>query len=244
LGLVYRPKWLPGFSAALDYYDINVGNAIVSYNGSTTAVQNDCINSKGTSITCTLITRPISCCTNSLANAATVFYSESININRQFTRGADLEVNYTNRLMERRYNLRLLLSYQPQYVDVNPTSGLQSNNAGATFPKWRGTAFADMAVTDQLKVSLQERWRGNMNWFPSQRGTGATANIILGAPGHIEQTFYTNLNVAYSPWGPGKVEFYLNIQNLFDQQPALYASSQPFPGMVSVAPGDDPIGRY
>ncbi|HUO21959.1 MAG TPA: TonB-dependent receptor [Caulobacteraceae bacterium] len=244
LGVVFRPKSLPGFSASIDYYDISVNNAIVNYNGSGTAVQNDCINSKGTSITCSLIVRPINCCTNSPNNAITLVYSESININRQFTRGVDMELNYTNRLFERRYNLRMLLSYQPQSVDVNPTNGLQTNNAGATFPKWRGTAFADMALTDKFKVSVQERWRGNMNWFASQKGTGATNNIVFGAPGHIEQTFYTNLNLSYTPWGAGKAEFYVNIQNLFDQQPALYASSQPFPGLVSVAPGDDSIGRY
>jgi outer membrane receptor protein involved in Fe transport len=57
--------------------------------------------------------------------------------------------------------------------------------------------------------------------------------------------------VAYTlPSFGGKTEIYLNIQNLFDREPAIwanpnvYGAQAPFAGLNNVAPGDDGIGRY
>ncbi|MBB5687763.1 TonB-dependent receptor plug domain-containing protein [Sphingobium boeckii] len=252
VGFVYTPSWAPGLSVALDYFDIRVKDAIVLLNGIDAATQLDCINSGGASATCALIVRAQgNCCTNAPNNQIIRAFSRPINIGRQFTKGADFELNYTKDIVGRPSNLRLLVSYQPENVLVDALNGLQTNNAGAGsgsvvgsgHAKWRGTLIANMDVTDNIRIGVQERYRGKLNWYPSYEGAGAPTFVLLDAPKNIPARFYTNLNVAFRT---GPSEFFFNVQNLFDQKPAIFAnpSTAPFPGLNGVAPGDDAIGRY
>ena len=256
-GLVYRPSWLSGFSVAIDYFDIRVADAIVTLQGSASSTQNDCIASGGASPSCALIVRPIDCCTTKTdANAATRFFTRPINIARQYTRGVDMELNYTTRIATRPFNLRLLATYQPKNVYVDGITGVQTNNAGSGLAfgtngnigagaKWRGTLIASMDVVDGVRFSIQERYRGKMNFVPEITGTAAapaTQYILQNAPAGVPARVYTNVNVSFKT-GPG--EFYINVQNLFDTQPAPWASvNSGLPGNNNVAPGDDPVGRF
>jgi outer membrane receptor protein involved in Fe transport len=256
VGGVYRPSWAPGLSLAIDYFDIKVKDAIIVLNGQDVATQTDCIASGGTSPTCALIVRAVDCCsTKAAANAMTLAYQRPINIGRQYTRGVDLELNYAARVFDRPFSLRLLTTYQPKNVLVDPITGVEANNAGAASPsvnlasgagaKWRSTLIASMEVVDGLKLTVMERWRSAMSWYPTWTGS-ATANapvyILQGAPGKVKAKAYTNINLSYRT---GPMEFFMNVQNLFDTAPAIYANfNSGLPGNNSVAPGDDPVGRF
>ncbi len=247
-GLVYRPEWLSGVSFALDYYDIKVKDAIVTYNGGTSSVQQDCIQSGGTSATCALIVRSIDCCsTTTSANAITRVFQRPINIGSQYTRGVDAELNYVGKVADRPTMLRLFVSYQPKNVQVDALSGVKTDLAGGHsgdflgHPEWRATMMASMEVTRGVKISVQERYRGAMDWFAERKGTGVVPLVLTNGPKDIPARWYTNLNVSFDV---GPTEFFVNVQNLFNQTPAVYASTAPFAGLNSVAPGDDPVGRY
>jgi outer membrane receptor protein involved in Fe transport len=102
--------------------------------------------------------------------------------------------------------------------------------------------MASMEVADGVKLTVFERYRGPMDWFPTFVGTGAPQYVIQGAPANIPGRFYTNVNVAFET---GPAEFFFNVQNLFNTAPAPYANfTSGLPGNNGVAPGDDPIGRY
>ncbi len=246
LGIVYRPDWAPGFSASVDYYYINVTDAILQLNTTQAATAVACPNSGGTSPVCALIIRPIDCCTKSDANAATAFYSTGVNVARNWTTGADVELSYANRLFDKAFSLRLLASYQPHNVIVNPITGGTTENAGfyGSSPTWRATLVASFSPTENLKVSVQERYRNAMSWTPTIYSPLA-AQVMTNAPS-ISSVFYTNLNVAYTLGGlGGKTEIYLNVANLFDREAPIAGGLQVgFPGNSTPVPGDDVIGRY
>ncbi len=252
VGAVFRPDALPGLSIAIDYFDITVKDAIFNLAGDSIASQADCIASNGTSATCSLIIRSVDCCTTKTnANAITRALVGPINIGRQYTKGVDTEVNYVTTVMDRAVNLRGLFSYQPKNVFVDGISGLKTNVAGAAasgfagfaHAKWRGTIVANAQLTDNLRVSVSERYRGKMDWYPTFSGVATVPIFTLqNAPKNVPARWYTNVNVAFKT-GPG--ELFVNVQNLFDQAPAPFASyNSALPGNNGVAPGDDPIGRY
>jgi outer membrane receptor protein involved in Fe transport len=247
LGLVYRPGWAPGLSLALDSYYINIKDAILQLDGANGPTALACSSSGGTSPVCSLITRPINCCSQAPGNSATAYYATGVNIARNYTRGADLEVNYSSHLFNKPYNLRLLTSYQPKNVVVNPITGGWIDNAGfyGSNPTWRATLVAGFSLTENFKISVQERWRNSMSWTPKQYAPLATL-VLLNAP-PISSVFYTNLNMGYTfknLWG-GQAEAYANIQNLFDREAPIASGLQTgFPGNPGPVAADDIIGRY
>jgi outer membrane receptor protein involved in Fe transport len=243
-GFVFRPAAVPGFSVALDGYYIKVKDAIVSLNGATAVAMQTCANSGGTSSLCDLIVRPLGCCVKATNNYATQVLTAPVNIANQWTRGADLEINYSSMAFNKHYNLRFLTTYQPHFVNVDPLGGVTTENAGSIDgnPKLRMSLIGSVSLTDNLKVSILERWRSRLNWY-AQRSNGQ--DIVINSDG-LPSVAYTNLNVAYDveKFG-GKAELYLNVQNLFDRQPPVFASpGAPFPGLNGTYPGDDGIGRY
>ncbi|MBC2665843.1 TonB-dependent receptor [Novosphingobium flavum] len=258
-GLVYKPSWAPGLSLAVDYFDISIRDAIVTLNGTDTNTQNDCIASGGTSPSCALIVRKYDCCTpivNGVTNQATTFYVSPVNVARQYTRGVDIELNYATTIASRPFNLRLLSTYQPKNVYVDGITGVQYNNAGSGLAfgtagnvgagaKFRATLIANMEVADGVRIGISERYRGPMTWVPAITAgpkTPATAYVIQNAPANVPARLYTGFNVSFRT---GPMEFFGNVQNVFNVQPAPWASiNSGLPGNNNVAPGDDPIGRY
>jgi outer membrane receptor protein involved in Fe transport len=245
-GIVYRPGWAPGLAIALDSFFIDLKDAITNVNGNSQAAQLGCANSGGTAtLYCSLIVRPKGCCDSTPSNSATALYQQAFNLANRWTQGADLELNYTNRLFDRPYNLRLLTTYQPHIVEFNPLSG--TSDSGGTFlgaPVWRASLTASFSPTENIRVSILERWRNRLDWVPKQ---SAPLPELQATMPPISAVFYTNLNVSYTMKnaGFGDVELFANVQNLFDREPPIaraYNDTQP--GNFGVTPGDDPIGRY
>jgi outer membrane receptor protein involved in Fe transport len=246
LGFVYRPGWAQGLSVSIDGYFINVRDAIIALNGANGPTALACPQSGGSSFICELVTRPLGCCNSTAANSATAYYTKNFNLARQWTQGADLEINYTHDLLNRPFNVRLLTSFQPNNVLFNPVLG-KIDNAGfqGSNPIWRATLVAGMSLTENLKVSVQQRWRNSMTWTPKQYAPLNTLVVVNVGP--ISPQYYTNLNVGYALKrdGLGQADFYLNVANLFDRAPVI-AGGVPgnFPGNTAPVIGDDLVGRY
>jgi outer membrane receptor protein involved in Fe transport len=243
-GFIYTPGWAPGLSMSLDGYIIDLSHAISTQNGNSASVEQACGSSGGASPLCQLIVRPIDCCSY-VGNNATVFYASGVNLASMWTEGADLEINYANRFRDMPYSLRVLTSYQPHLVTSNPLTGTIEN---ADFfngvPIWRSTVQANLNVTENFRISVQEKYRNTMGWVPRQSNGLPALSVTMP---RISDVFYTNLNLAYTVrnFWQGQVEIYGNIQNLFDRAPpisAAYNNTQP--GIFGVVPGDDVIGRY
>jgi outer membrane receptor protein involved in Fe transport len=245
IGFVWRPGWAPNLSVSLDSYFINVTDAIVNENGTSNSIMLACANSGGTSPLCSLIVRPIDCCSKVPANSATALYQTYVNIANQWTEGGDFEINYTGRVFERPYSFRMLTAYQPHNVNSSPGLGTV-DNAGyfGSSPIWRAEAMGSISPLTNFTVSVQERWRNSMTWVPRQSAPLPTL-IFLGP--NISPVYYTNLNLSYlfKHIVGGQTELYANIENLFNRAPPVSASiNNVQPGIFGVVLGDDVIGRY
>lgn len=244
-GVVWRP--LPGLSLAVDYYRININDAITLINGSDTEIQQACYASGGSSPYCALQTRPFPLSNTTPANNATLWFTQGLNISKISTHGIDFELNYSTRLFGRPSSLRFLGAYQPKTVYSTP--GLPDRDQGGVAfgplgigaqPKWRLVGFFHIDATDNLSFDVEQRWRSSLINDPNR------ANIWVN--NHIDSFATTNLNIAWNvSSGSTKFMFYANIQNLFDATPPNAA----FPGNGGVAGyrdgfvvGDDVVGRY
>lgn len=246
-GFVINPAFLPGFNASLDYFNIEVINAITNIQGTNPSVQATCYASGGTSPYCGLQTRPLNFTSTTAANAVTSFTNTVINIGSMKTRGFDFEANYRTRVLGNPLGLRLLTTYQPHIIYETP--GLQtidvggvgfSSNALQASAKIRGTFFVNYKVGD-LSVDVSERWRSRLAFTgdPTQIFSSPDAKAIA----------YTNLNLGWNfrLAAERKGQVFFNVQNLFNRQPppiAFLGANGAVGSFGGFAQGDDPIGRY
>jgi outer membrane receptor protein involved in Fe transport len=231
-GVIYQPSWLPGFSLSVDGYDIKITNAFSNENGSTVATQQRCKDSGGTSTYCDLIVR------DPTTNTITQFYSRAINAASTTARGLDIETNYATRLFGRPLSLRVLGTWQPELRTITALTDIDLAGSAGT-PEWRATAFMDYSLTDQFRVSLSQRWRSAVTWAVTDPPT-------YYAEPKVPSFTWTNLSLTFAPdVEKMDVEFYVNVQNLFDRSPPHWINSTATPGVFGAyVRTDDFVGRY
>ncbi len=242
VGAVYKPSYLPGFSLAVDYYDIQINGAVTTVQGFQPTIQNGC-NLNGVALYCDLIVR-------NAAGVVTSWLVRPVNLAQIKTHGVDFEVNYLGRLFGQAFSVRGLAAYQPHIRYIQPSvptidqGGVAFGAAGLTAsPSWRLTGIVNFAPTDRLKVNFLYRWRNRLKLW------GDPTVVFAEGEGTIRPYGQAALNVAWElpTAGAGKAELFANIQNLFDAAPPPANA----PG-TATAPGgfggfaltDDPIGRF
>lgn len=247
-GVVWKPSG--SFSLALDAYKIEVSNAILSVNGGENAFQQACYASGGTSPYCLLQERPGSFTDTAATNQWTAVYNGLFNISSIKTWGIDLEANYSTTVFDRPFSFRLLASYQPQLQFAQPNVATREQ-AGAAFgpvgfaatPKWRVVGFLRFKPSDDITVDILQRWRSSMKLSGEESATQIWVNNRMDA------FMTTSVNVAYTievdRWG--KMQFYVNVANLFDAEPPIggfYGNGTRAGLRDGYAVGDDSRGRY
>ncbi len=242
VGGVYRPAWLPGFSLAVDYYQISMKNAIGGVSGSNASVQRECEASNGTSVLCDLISRPLPFADRSAANFPTRAFSRSLNVATLYTRGIDAEANYNTALGAGNLNLRGLLAWQPKATSRNfPGSPLLNRAGAAGLPIWRITGFINYDIND-FSINLQER-------FNSSTRRSSDPTLVFDAP-RVSARAYTDVTVSYRLRAANNMsaQIFLTVQNLLDQDPYPFVNvgaPSTVPGFfVPATNGNDPIGRF
>lgn len=240
LGAVYTPDWLPRFSIAVDYYDIHLKDAITTVSGTDILYNNLCEQSGGTSPYCELYVRPLPFSDTSAANAPTKLLSKPLNLAEIWTRGLDVEANYSFALGNGNVSLRTLVSYQPVFKTIALAGQPTINKAGFADgnAKWRIAAFASYDL-DAFSLSVQERWRSSV-------GPNSNTNLVF-LDGRVPSVAYTDLSLSYKfkPAGHDATLFF-TVQNLFDKQPPILATAPPSIANVNTptVAGDDLIGQY
>ena len=243
-GVVWRPT--SNLSVALDAYRIKVRDAIVALTATDPVIQRACYASGGTSRYCDTQSRPLGFTNTSPANTVTAWRNIPINISELETYGADLEVNYTGSLFDRLFNLRLLTSWQPHIWSRQPELE-DRDQGGAAFgpsgaaaaPRVRVTAIARYALTDQFSVDVMHRWRSHLKL------SGVPSEVWVN--NRLSSFSTTNINVSYQPDVKFNPEIYLNVQNVFDNEPpgGGFTGNGTRAGFRDGYPvGDSPLGRY
>jgi outer membrane receptor protein involved in Fe transport len=221
LGVVVQPSFLPGFAAAVDYYDINLVDAI----GAVTAqiIADRCF--QGMTEYCAAITR---------TGAAISRVSLSpFNFAQRRSKGLDFETSYRFGLAGGSLALRgvatyYLKSYENNGIDL-PTER-SGENGGLTLrssPKfiYRATAtWTSDPWTLQLTARGLSGGKYDNTWV--ECSTGCPASTIASRTinnNHIDGAYYVDAAVTYDLPQIKGTQVFLNVTNVFNRDPATVA---------------------
>jgi outer membrane receptor protein involved in Fe transport len=208
-GFVYEPSWAEGLSSSIDYYDIDIGDAITFVGVGN--ILNGCFELNEF---CDLIERGPPGPDEALGPIRTV-HDQFVNAQSFRARGADLELSYrpSFRPLDGVLMTRMLVTHVDETSFARP-GGVTIERAGTGFvPEWSGT-LSLIWVRDPVVISLSERWRDgvvtNLNWV---EGVDVDQNEV--AFQHV-----TNLRATYNFDGwDGAFSLYGSVRNLFNRNP-------------------------
>ncbi|MDB5694603.1 MAG: TonB-dependent receptor [Sphingomonas bacterium] len=231
LGVVLKPRFLPGLTASVDYFNINIRDVI-----SQPTVQ-QVVDQCGLS-PCDRIQRA----PDGTINVVTTPFQ---NLARLKTDGEDYELSYRTRLGNGTLSLRALATHTRKLalvvngVEVDRVGDLnviQNTNPPAAV-EWTGTANIDWR-NDRLHVFVQERYIG----------PGHLDDTLVYAPGtdtSVPAIFYTDLTIGYTlPTRTAKMEIYGTINNLLDQDPPITPNGASTTPRAANGGIYDFLGRY
>ncbi|HEY5410896.1 MAG TPA: TonB-dependent receptor, partial [Caulobacteraceae bacterium] len=221
-GVVLTPRFLPGFSADADYYQVHIHNSIVTggipVNFGPDLVVDGCYVAQNTQ-DCSLITR----------NSGGVFQVSSQNTNFGITwvKGLDMEVAYDTAAagwtLPFPGSFVLDLQAERQFDNKAQQPDGSVANSGGTYnyfsesvsPKWRGRANLDYHL-GTWTFHYDAQWIGHAYdfYFPDP------ANAVHGD--YIPNYFYHNISMAFELPSAGPVQrtnMVLGINNLLDKDP-------------------------
>lgn len=244
-GLVFTPTFIPGLTASLDYYLINMKNAISNISPSSTTVQQLCIGSGGSSPFCSLFVRPFPLSNTTTANFPTLLIQQSLNAAFQKAEGWDLEVNYGFELGDvidqagGSVNLRLLGNYQP----VNSSQQFPGAPlVWQAFPKGHITSFLSYNV-GSWTFTMQDRWLSS--WDRRTLRTDVYVNPRVPSYNYVDLNINKQFHI-----DDNDLDLYLAVQNVANLKFPVATNNNSTPDLYymgvqgPVTTQYDAIGRY
>jgi len=236
LGVVYRPQWLPRFNLAVDYFDIQISDAINTQN----SVQqiNDCELSNGTASVCDLIVRPLPFSNRTPANVPIQVTITPQNLSTLIAKGFDVEASYVVDLdqvregMDGSLTLRALASYTTKFDTQFSASSPVVHLAGYTEGE---SPTSTLAAVPKLRGQLSAQYRsGGFGLYVGSRYVGKLKGgpVFHYTPDHISAQVYFDTTVSYdTEIGGANTEFFLTVNNLFNKKYPLWPQTQ-LPGIT------------
>jgi iron complex outermembrane recepter protein len=236
-GVVVAPVWMPGFEASVDYYDVEVSDAIDTLDAQ--AILDRCY--AGASSLCSLIARDPG--TQTLTSVTASY----INVSRFRTSGVDLDVGYRLPLSSLSddwpgtVTLRVLANHVDELiasdgVSATDTAGSLGPKIGGV-PKWRWTASTTYEV-------------GPATWYFGARYVGGGKYDRNYGPEDINDNnvdsriyFDTSMRYELSSSSRSTLSLFGSVRNLLDTDPPI----APTPDFVATPTNTifyDVIGRY
>jgi iron complex outermembrane receptor protein len=224
-GGVYRPSWLPGFQASVDYYKIRIRDAIGSLGFQT--IIDQC--AAGNQLFCSQVTVN--------TNGTLIVRSQGLNLNLVQTAGYDFEAAYVRPVMDGQLTLRVLGNHlTSSYLTAPGAAPLPDLKSPGSWP-WRFNASARYS-RDAWSVFVQERFLSKALIDPTKvEGVDVSLN-------RIPAQWYTDLTLThkFSAWGKDQEAFF-TVSNLFNKDPPV-SGGNPTTYSVPVNFAYDVMGRY
>jgi outer membrane receptor protein involved in Fe transport len=247
-GMVFTPDFIPGLTASIDYYRINLSQGITNISYGTQAIQQICIASipsGNLSPYCALANRPIPIGQpgyNTLANYPTFFISEALNSATVKTEGVDMEADYgfdmanISPSLPGSVTMRGLLSLQPYIHALTFTGGATTYTP---MPKGRFTAFLGYQV-GTWGINLQDTYLSSFSKASLPTQVYAIPNV--GAYNQLDAT----LDKKFTMDNDSVVDFYVTVQNVANKQYPIWPTITSNPGLFYPAPFTfgNSLGRY
>ena len=211
-GAAFTPTFLPAFSLTVDWFRINVKNAIAAQ--SAQQILNACAT---TGNFCNLVNRAPSGEVVELTQAV-------VNLSRIEVEGIDATARYALRTGIGRFEgavdvayLQRFRTFTPQpdgTILVDDRAGL-SDQPRSTFPRWKGQASLRW-FGDNVSAGWKTRYIGSSKDIPN--------NAVNG--GRITDVFYHDVQVDFDVPN-SEMKFAIGVDNLFDRQPPASAANNP-----------------
>ncbi|WP_298670373.1 TonB-dependent receptor [uncultured Sphingomonas sp.] len=226
VGAVFTPTAVPGLNLSVDYYNIEIRDAIVSLGAQD--IVTSC--SLGNANACAQIERAPAIPPATLG-APTVIHSTYINLAQYKTRGLDIEASYVlpmSRIsnMPGSLRFRALATYVPK-VEINngvaviQRAGDVGDNVNFGTPKWRGTGSITYTNSD-FSIDARVRYVGG----------GVYDHTLDIANNKITSRTYLDLGGQTTVGG---FTLFASVNNVFDRKAPLTTYGSIF---------YDSIGRY
>jgi len=238
LGVVFTPRWTPGLSLSLDYWNVYIRNTIIDGIAAQTLL-NDCYDPSIASASACAAIAPRGKGTGEL----TTLFAPNINFGFEHTQGIDADMAYTFNVSEigidRPGSLTLNGSAQYLMHDINyqapgtlpaDFAGTWQIVGGSEFgePRWKALLALNYSE-DNISGTLTERYNGGVTLFQGQPGSPGN-----NAPG----IFYTDISLTYTM---ENASFTVGVDNLLDKDPPFLNDA----ATNSITNGGyDYIGRY
>lgn len=231
-GIVLTPRFLPGFSLTVDYWDIDISDAI-----STFAVQDTLENCVDASTLdnpfCSLVFRfPSNDPDPNAAGQIDFVRSQQINVAKLVSKGVDFEARYIHELGSGNLEFRALAGYVDKHdffanparpEDVDNRVGLGGN------PEWEG----------QLQLAYRgERFTGSLSSYYQGSITFESTNL----PEDLKISDHWTHNVQARFRISDIFDVYGGVNNLFDKDPPAFPGI--FTGAGDAGAAYANLGRY
>lgn len=246
LGLVFQPAALSGFAASVDYWDTDMTDAVGTALTQQSIVDN-CF--AGQTDFCSLVTWE-----NGPGSRILVVRRSSVNNANARYRGLDIETRYrfSPSFMPGDVDLRLMATNFIENSSVN--NGIKTDIAGqnsGSVPDWKWTASATWSH-DNWRASLTARGVSDGvydNYYvecttgcpvSNTRNVTINENDIEGAT-YLDASFSRDVTFT----GGTQLNVFLNVRNLLDEDPAVYARFGSFADTLTPANPNlyDVLGR-
>ncbi|HWK37184.1 TonB-dependent receptor [Sphingomonas sp.] len=217
-GGIYSPRWLPGLSLSIDWYKIDIKDAIVGVGAQT--IIDQCYGYNRPQIPSACQSIVLAAGASNLVNAT--IYTGGINASQVAVEGIDYEATYRSDLsrisgsLPGALNIRLLVS-QRLKDETNLPGDVTPPTLGTTGSlKWKGMLTTTYAVGPS-RTSLTARYLGS-GTITNQPMTSRTG--IADDLNHVNPVWYFDLSENYElKIGGAKVTLFGVVDNLFDRRP-------------------------
>ena len=246
IGGVITPRFLPGFSASVDYFRIDLGDAIDTI--SAQEVVNRC--DEGVQAFCDAIT------TDPTRSTPTTPYllirTQPFNYVSRLVRGIDFDAAY--RLPVGEDSSITLKGTATRYIEnladtgiagTTPVNTVGTNGGQASTPKWIFRANVNYS-TPTFSGTVTGRGVSSGKYLANaiECTSGcptSTSQFPTYDNNHVKGTFYVDLNLTQkvSVKSGSEAEFFFNVTNLFDADPLLL----PETGLAANSTFSDLLGR-
>ncbi|HEY8433854.1 MAG TPA: TonB-dependent receptor, partial [Sphingomicrobium sp.] len=218
-GAVVRPRFIPGFSASVDYYDIKINDEIATLGAPILA--QGCF--AGNQLFCQSI--------NFNPDGTIAFITNTrLNLAQAKTRGIDFEADYSrSRFLRGSLTAQVLATRVLELQSATPGGTLdrlgQVSNFNRTggVPKWAGDAFVDY-TRGPLRLGLQARYVGAGVFSTLLHEGAGEKNSING--NHVPPFVYLTATAALRvhTTGTRSAELFAVVNNLTDVDPPMIPS--------------------
>lgn len=210
-GIVLQPSFMPGFIFSVDYYDIDIKEAISTLS----AQQIVTLCAGGATSLCGFVQRD----TLWFVSRVRIPF---VNVAARKTSGLDIEVGYDIPMQnvlglgEGGLTFRLLAN-NLQKFDTQVQGAAVLHLAGDvgvnSTPKWTGV-FVATANAGKFGLSLQERYIGSGKYDNTLTAIDIDRN-------HAASITYTDLTLTYDVGGSAGLQGFVTVNNLFDRDPVM-----------------------